>query len=330
MKLYQNTTFLRIAIVLFALFGILFFSKTGVSAQFEAECPLQYPGAQHCPSGYTLIGAQLGLPCAVGLCCPPGYSTDTGMAGTPLCCNGSIALRHGGPLGVNGSACCPSGTSPQQEFTSDQYACRDNLTGAYSSGIDFFKKSDQQTGYECKKENYCQSGKCWIKCTNLLDKLRCAPSGTQVNQGGTPKYCDGSSGNWIDSQDGLPPVPDGNPVGQPDIKPITCDEVCAGENDNCGDCCTAGNVWTEIGCISPTQNGVVIAVMRVFIGIVTGLAVLRFAQAGFMLNTDDPEKIKEGKSIAVSAVIAIIFGTMIIVILNFIGVDILRIGQIIK
>lgn len=91
-----------------------------------------------------------------------------------------------------------------------------------------------------------------------------------------------------------------------------------------------GHVWTEIGCITPTQKGVVLAVMRIFIGVITGVAVIRFIQAGFMLNTDDVEKIKEAKGIATDAIIALIVGAMIPIILNFVGLDILGIGKIVN
>jgi hypothetical protein len=105
-----------------------------------------------------------------------------------------------------------------------------------------------------------------------------------------------------------------------------CKCVCGDEN--CGGSDFTENVWTELGCIKATENGIIVAVMRVFIGVVTGLAVIRFIQAGIMLNTDDPEKIKEGKSIAISAVAAIVFGALIPIILNFVGIKILDIGAI--
>lgn len=118
---------------------------------------------------------------------------------------------------------------------------------------------------------------------------------------------------------------------------IPCPDVCAAEGGNAGVCescmCSgndySGNLWTEIGCITPTQKGLVAAVLRIFIGIITAIVVIRFIQAGMLFNTDDPDKISEAKSIATSAVIALIFGAMIPIILNFIGVDILNLGQII-
>lgn len=162
-----------------------------------------------------------------------------------------------------------------------------------------------------------------------------------------PTYC-------LCTGDDPDPNPNGNGSGNnpPPIQ-LTCAEICDGERidtdgdgetdqdgphySSCIGCICAGssdstdfsgNVWTELGCITATQEGLTVAVMRIFIGIVTGIAVIRFIQAGIMLNTDDPEKIKEGKSIAMSAVAAVIFGALMPILLNFIGLDILGIGRI--
>lgn len=117
---------------------------------------------------------------------------------------------------------------------------------------------------------------------------------------------------------------------------VRCDATCEISgvlDENCVNCmCSggvfSGHVWTEIGCITPTQKGVVAAVLRIFIGVISAIVVIRFIQAGMLFNSDDPDKISEAKSIATSAIIALIFGAMIPIILNFIGVDILGLGQI--
>ena len=88
--------------------------------------------------------------------------------------------------------------------------------------------------------------------------------------------------------------------------PLSCSDYCedekgTGQYEPCKACVCDGednltnNVWTEIGCITATEEGIIVAIMRVFFGVATSIAVLRFVQAAFMLNTDDPEKIKEGK-----------------------------------
>jgi hypothetical protein len=177
-----------------------------------------------------------------------------------------------------------------------------------------------------------------FRCTNWdKNKYCCAGYDTADDPScNDNKFCTG----------GCPASTDGDgDGGSSEVPTLTCEEICSGEekgSDNYNYCIscicegepsgtvTTGNVWTELGCIDATQNGIIISVMRIFVGVVTGLAIIRFIQAGFMLNTDDPEKIKEGKSIAVSAVVAIAFGALLIVIMNFIGINVLGIGKIIS
>ncbi|MBN2015421.1 hypothetical protein JW766_01175 [Candidatus Dojkabacteria bacterium] len=196
----------------------------------------------------------------------------------------------------------------------------------------------------------------WVNsCFSQGESMRITDVPTCPAPAGAEWWC-GSSG-WQDS-DPTPPGPSPGPGGSELPSTLTCEEVCRGEdgemNEACCLCvcswkgenptcaCSAdggeasvcnvemadGNIWTELGCINSSEKGIIIAVMRIFVGVVTALAVVRFIQAGIMLNTDDPEKIKEGKSIAVSAIAAVIFGAMIPILLNFIGLDILGIGEI--
>jgi hypothetical protein len=104
----------------------------------------------------------------------------------------------------------------------------------------------------------------------------------------------------------------------------------AGEPDpTCKGILSAVNVWTEIGCITSTQNGITVAAMRIFVGIVTGLSIVRFIQAGMMYNSDSPEKIKEARSIGLSALAALVFGVSLPIILNFIGIKVFGFTQVI-
>lgn len=151
-----------------------------------------------------------------------------------------------------------------------------------------------------------------------------------------PNYCptDCESGNNGSGNDG-----DRYNNNPPEIP--TCGEICVSEGEDegyCLECICAGgkdsteftnNVWTELGCITPTQEGVISAIMRVFFGIVTGVALIRFVQAAIYLNSDDPEKKKEGKSIVMSAMAALALGASLPVVLNFLGIDILGIGSIV-
>ena len=158
-----------------------------------------------------------------------------------------------------------------------------------------------------------------------------------------------------------PPDPGDDATGGGTFKPTpqyTCGQICQGEEGTdqyetciscvCSDTCSAegsdlagsnppytcvvlsGHVWTELGCITPTNNGIIVAVTRIFFGIVTTFAILQGIRGGLMINTDDPEKIKEGKGLFISAVTAMIFGALIPIILNFIGIDVLGLGELIS
>ena len=154
-----------------------------------------------------------------------------------------------------------------------------------------------------------------------------------------PTWCDNGS-----IKDGAPDtIEDDCPDYDPNNEipaPLSCSDYCedekgTGQYEPCKACVCDGednltnNVWTEIGCITATEEGIIVAIMRVFFGVATSIAVLRFVQAAFMLNTDDPEKIKEGKSIMVSGVIALALAGSLIVLLNFIGMSILGIGNLV-
>lgn len=231
-----------------------------------------------------------------------------------------------------GQYCCPSVNNPSYcyndwctPFQGQQDTCEDFETGlcpadqCYNSII-----------LQCVAAETVQTplGRC---CPDKEDGMSCI--------GG---WCTTTLANNCSEIDNPPPDDiDTTDTTSKGSKPIalTCAEACEGEEDagarkECEDCCKAGddafaNIWTEVGCIRADQAGVIKSVMRVFFGVVTGIALLRFIQAGMMLNTDDPEKIKEGKSVAVSAVAALFFAALLPILMNFIGMDILGIGQLV-
>lgn len=267
---------------------------------------------------------------AKGICCPAGDTVAKGYSGdsdySPLCCPADSTA-------VDGSGGFWTGLTKAK--------CIDNSGNDVTPDTEIINSQD--------KSHYCPTGTC--RGGNINDKwednksgCRCFEHSAKVlgddDHGGTYYYCDGNQepGTWVASP---PTEPGPSPSPSDSVKKLTCIEICEGEEGErltqCLVCVCDGdnyegtklsqNIWTELGCIEATLGGIIIAVMRVFFGVVTGLAIIRFIQAGFMLNTDDPEKIKEGKSIAVSAVAAIIFGAMIPILLNFVGLDILGIGE---
>lgn len=156
--------------------------------------------------------------------------------------------------------------------------------------------------------------------------------------------------NWYDeyhSCEDIPPVGPGGTGGgtsnPPNIKPNTkkCEDAeknlsCSPEDVTCNannqylkclNCLNAGNVWTEIGCLEASTVGIATRALQIGMGVIAALVIIRFIQAGFMISSGDPEKIKEGKGIAVSAVAATGFLGGSVIILKFIGVDVLGLQQ---
>lgn len=85
-------------------------------------------------------------------------------------------------------------------------------------------------------------------------------------------------------------------------------------------------IWTAVGCIKTEPKSIIEAVVRIGIGIGGGIALLMTLVGGFLITTSqgEPKRLQEGKEMVTSAVIGIIFMLFSVVILQFIGVTILR------
>jgi len=82
--------------------------------------------------------------------------------------------------------------------------------------------------------------------------------------------------------------------------------------------------YSSLGCIQTTQDGIIIRVFQIGLGIVGALAIARFIQAALLRQTADPSKIQESYDIITSIIIGIVVLLGSTVILRFIGVDILQ------
>lgn len=89
-------------------------------------------------------------------------------------------------------------------------------------------------------------------------------------------------------------------------------------------------MWTAIGCIdTTTTEGIVGKLMTVGIGIAGGIALLMILAAAFLFATSEgePKRTSEAKEILTSAIIGLIFIIFSVTILQFIGVNILKIPE---
>ncbi|MEI6462115.1 MAG: hypothetical protein WCO33_00410 [bacterium] len=87
------------------------------------------------------------------------------------------------------------------------------------------------------------------------------------------------------------------------------------------------NVWTGIGCISTTTSGFAVSLLRILFGIITFVLLIRIVQAGYLYQFGEPDKIKEAWQIIGSVIMGAVVFTAGILILRFIGFDVLGLGD---
>jgi hypothetical protein len=88
-----------------------------------------------------------------------------------------------------------------------------------------------------------------------------------------------------------------------------------------------GGIWTAVGCISRDPVGIAKRLIQVGLGLGGGVALIMTLAGGFILSTSqgDPQKANQAKEIITNSVIGLLFVIFSVVILQFIGVTILRI-----
>ena len=89
--------------------------------------------------------------------------------------------------------------------------------------------------------------------------------------------------------------------------------------ENCPTC-----VWSDAGCFDTTQNGMIIRIFQIGLGIVGGLGILRFFQAALLRQTSDPTKIQESYDILTSLIMGIVLLLGSIVLLRYLSIDVLQ------
>lgn len=103
----------------------------------------------------------------------------------------------------------------------------------------------------------------------------------------------------------------------------------AAEEASCNTCLKKGAnySWSGLGCINTSTEGIVLSILRIFYGIGTGLLVLRIVIAGIKLinNPDSPDTLKDSKQEVTSSILAFVFGVLSLIILRFIGINVLGI-----
>lgn len=94
----------------------------------------------------------------------------------------------------------------------------------------------------------------------------------------------------------------------------------------CEDTCAQGELWTSIGCIKTSPEGIVEALFRIGAGVGGGFALLFILWGSFQIaiSTGDPERLKSGRQTILSAIIGLLTILFAATLLSFIGVEILQ------
>lgn len=106
-------------------------------------------------------------------------------------------------------------------------------------------------------------------------------------------------------------------------------EVCYGNNTDDPTATGAQGVWTSVGCIPTTSDGIISAFMRIGIGMAGGVALLMILASAFMFATSEgePKRTSEAKEILTHAIVGLLFIIFSVTLLEFIGVKLFRLPE---
>lgn len=97
--------------------------------------------------------------------------------------------------------------------------------------------------------------------------------------------------------------------------------------EECRACAAKTGVWTAIGCVETSQEGIVSALVKLGLGVGGGVVLLMILGASFKLSTSkgDPKATDEAKEMITNAVGGLLFIIFAMILVRTIGIDILRI-----
>ncbi len=110
-----------------------------------------------------------------------------------------------------------------------------------------------------------------------------------------------------------------------------CNQVPVGEQRTACMACVGNDagehIYTAVGCLQLSQTGLVADLIRLLLGIAGGVALLAILLSAFTFSTSqgDSNKVKRAKEMMTAAVSGLFFIIFSVIVLNFIGVQILRI-----
>ncbi len=127
----------------------------------------------------------------------------------------------------------------------------------------------------------------------------------------------------------VPEVPGESPKPSGGTTPpfILCDQANAADKATCNKCHDEQGVWTAVGCIPTSAQGIVESLVRIGLGLSGGVVVLMVLAGAFTLATSagNPKQVEEAQQMISAAVIGLLFVIFSVIILRFIGISVLHI-----
>lgn len=113
---------------------------------------------------------------------------------------------------------------------------------------------------------------------------------------------------------------------------VACNDEDTEEQRNaCRSCLNQRGLWTAIGCIDPTPQGIVTGIIRITFGIMGGVALIQLIIAGIQYMSGDQAKIQQAREKLQATFFGLALIVFSVLILRVIGInvlDVLPIGSV--
>jgi len=313
---------------------------------------LYLPGMYFCP-----IDSTVGYDDTIS-----GYTdfTKGGLTGGyDLCCPKNYEYIRWGVVGGNYACCANDRTGLQIDTPRDSLLrISDEFPvscGRNSSGVDIGGKKptkaifdmmvispDQYMTFNNTPAYYCPTDSCFAKVdsSQKYAYVRLSIAGGQTKSGrSVDRKIDGKCETALIDDYGVFCV-EGGKVTEEEYNEFlkigssaqkACEDFVDSEEEaaclNCYNTCPEKGTcsYSSLGCIETTKNGLIVRFFQIGLGIVGAFAIVRFIQAALLRQTADPSKIQESYDIITSIIIGLVVLLGSMVILKFIGVDVLQI-----
>lgn len=104
-----------------------------------------------------------------------------------------------------------------------------------------------------------------------------------------------------------------------------CTIVEAGQSAACRNCLRANGTWTALGCIVTTPEGLFASIVRLALGVMGGVALLRMIYLGYIYQVGSDKQIAAARQGVLSTLAGLVILVFSVVLLRIIGVNILDI-----